>query len=87
LFTVSWTKLKRKIFVVKEEDGCGYFVVPVTARYPAEFNRLPDNEKEDGTNPFQPSPIYTDCVTDLDLRREMITFESILTTFEANAIF
>ena len=28
-----------------------------------------------------------ECVTDLDLRREMIIFESILTTFEASTIF
>ena len=29
----------------------------------------------------------TECVTDLDLQREMIIFVSILTTFEASTIF
>ena len=29
----------------------------------------------------------TECVTDLDLQREMIIFKSILTTFEASVIF
>ncbi len=30
---------------------------------------------------------YTECVTDLDKRRELIIFESILTPFEASIVF
>ena len=29
----------------------------------------------------------TECVTDLDLQRDMIIFESILTTFETSIVF
>ena len=36
---------------------------------------------------YQEQNIASDGVTDLDLRLEMIIFESILTTFEASTIF